>query len=112
FMFPKRSVIRYDFPARGSMGPVKLFWHDGCTETPEIPGVPKGELLGDLPIWPYRRPAARSEGGAPPLRPRVEPNGFIGPVFNWERYQALLNDPEVLPDKPNGSAFIGDKGII
>ncbi len=112
FMFPRRSVIRYDFPARGSMPPVKLFWHDGCTETPEIPGVPKGELLGDLPFRPYRRPPGQNQGGAPPPRPRVEPNGFIGPVFNWERFEALLNDPETVPDKPNGSAFIGDKGVI
>jgi hypothetical protein len=112
FMFPKRSLIRYDFPARGSMPAVKLFWHDGCIETPEIPGVPKGELLGDLPFRPYRRPPAQGQGGAPPPRPKVEPTGFVGPVFNWERYQALLNDPEAMPDKPNGSAFIGDKGII
>ena len=49
FMFPKKSVIRYDFPARGSMPPVKLFWHDGLAETPKIAGVPDGELLGDLP---------------------------------------------------------------
>jgi len=31
-------VIAYDFPARGSMPPVKLFWNDGLTETPKIPG--------------------------------------------------------------------------
>ena len=55
FMFPKKSVIRYDFPARGSMPPVKLFWHDGLKETPKIPGVPEGELLGDLPEMPTPR---------------------------------------------------------
>ncbi len=42
FMFPKSSVIRFDFPARGTMPPVKIFWHDGMKETPEIEGVPKG----------------------------------------------------------------------
>ena len=46
FMFPTKSVIRYDFPARGSMPPVKLFWYDGLKETPKIPGVPEGELSG------------------------------------------------------------------
>ena len=50
FMFPKKSVIRFDFPARGTMPPVKLFWYDGMKETPKIPGVPEGELLGDLPV--------------------------------------------------------------
>src|SRR5712691_12221178 len=49
FMFPKKSVIRFDFPARGSMPALKLFWHDGMQDTPKIEGVPDGELLGDLP---------------------------------------------------------------
>jgi hypothetical protein len=102
FMFPKRSVIRYDFPARGNMPPVKLFWHDGCKETPEIPGVPKGELLGDLPARPYKRPPEQPG-------PRYE---HTGSVFSWEMLQARLADPEVVPDKPNGSLFLGDKGII
>jgi predicted dehydrogenase len=47
FTFPTKSVIRFDFPARGSMPPVKLFWYDGLKETPRPPSVPEGELLGD-----------------------------------------------------------------
>jgi hypothetical protein len=54
FQFPKKSVIRYDFPARGNMPAVKLFWHDGLKETPKIDGVPEGELLGDLWAAPSR----------------------------------------------------------
>jgi hypothetical protein len=102
FMYPRRSVIRYDFPARGDMPPVKLFWHDGCTATPEIAGVPKGELLGDLPARPYHRPPDQPG-------PRYE---HTGGVFTWEKFQARLADPEVVPDKPNGSVFLGDKGIL
>ncbi|HSM77923.1 MAG TPA: Gfo/Idh/MocA family oxidoreductase, partial [Bryobacteraceae bacterium] len=52
FMYPTKSVIRYDFPARGSMPAVKLFWHDGLKDTPKIAGVPDGEILGDLPDIP------------------------------------------------------------
>ncbi len=48
--FPKKSVIRYDFPARGSMPAVKIFWHDGMKAVPEIPGVPAGEKLGDKDV--------------------------------------------------------------
>ena len=107
FMFPKKSVIRFDFPARGNMPPVKLFWHDGCTDTPEIPGVPKGEILGDLP----RRPMPRPEGGAP-RRPQMPPNGFVGSVFNYQRFQETMQDPDKRVPKPDGSAFIGDKGIL
>ena len=49
YYFPTKSVIRFDFPARGSMPAVKIFWHDGLKEQPTIPGVPAGEILGDLP---------------------------------------------------------------
>jgi predicted dehydrogenase len=48
FTFPLASVIRFDFPARGSMPPVKVFWYDGVkAEIPRPDGVPKDELLGD-----------------------------------------------------------------
>jgi hypothetical protein len=99
FMFPKQSVIRYDFPARGSMPPVKIFWYDALTENPKIEGVPSGEWLGDLP-------------GRPPQGPRPAPSGFVGRVFNWDSYEAVRNDPDAKIPKPNGSLFIGDKGML
>jgi len=111
FMFPKKSVLRYDFPARGNMGPVTLFWYDAMTETPEIPGVPKGEYLGDLPSRGGRggrggRGAGR--GGAPPQAP----TGFVGQVFDVDNFEAVRQDPNAVIPKPNGSVFIGDKGIL
>ncbi len=102
FMFPAKSVIRYDFPARGSMPPVKLFWHDGMKETPQIPGVPEGELLGDLPEM---RSRVRSQG-PPPF------TGFIGDVFDYEKFQAAKSAPNAEVPTPDGSLFIGDKGMI
>jgi predicted dehydrogenase len=48
--FPKKSVLRWDFPARGKMPPVSIFWHDGMQKQPDIPGVPATELLGDKDI--------------------------------------------------------------
>ena len=50
YTFPYRVVIRFDFPARGSMPPVKLFWYDRMLAQPKIEGVPEGELLGDKDI--------------------------------------------------------------
>ena len=47
FTFPQKSMIRFDFPARGHMPAVKVFWHDGMSAQPKIEGVPEGELLGD-----------------------------------------------------------------
>ena len=29
FTYPLRSVLRYDFPARGNMPPVSVYWYDG-----------------------------------------------------------------------------------
>jgi hypothetical protein len=47
YTYPQRSRIRFDFPARGAMPALKLFWHDGMERQPDIPGVPAGEMLGD-----------------------------------------------------------------
>jgi hypothetical protein len=109
FMFPKKSVIRFDFPARGSMPALKLFWYDGLKENPEIPGVPKGEILGDLPSKPYRRP--QGEAAQQP-RPRRRPSGFIGKVFDWENFQEVKQDPDAHVPSPDGSLFVGEKGMI
>jgi Oxidoreductase family, NAD-binding Rossmann fold/Oxidoreductase family, C-terminal alpha/beta domain len=119
FMFPKKSVIRYDFPARGNMPPVKLFWHDGLEETPDIPGVPKGEWLGDLPSRGFGggRGPGRGQGGgqgqaAAQRPPQQAPTGYVGQVFNYERFQEIMADPNKRVPKPDGSVFIGDKGIL
>ena len=48
--YPKMSVLRWDFPARGKMPPVSIFWHDGLGKQPEFPDVPTTELLGDSDI--------------------------------------------------------------
>ena len=72
FTFPKKSVIRFDFPARGNMPAVKLFWHDGMNGAPDRPaGLDPSEMLGDLPR-PDRKPN--------PNDPPADSNGslFIG----------------------------------
>jgi hypothetical protein len=109
FMFPKKSVIRFDFPARGNMPPVKLFWYDGLTATPEIAAAPKGEFLGDLPTRGTRTPAAGGRGAAA-ARPR--PSGFVGQVFDFESFDPVRQDPNPRLAKPDGSLFIGDKGML
>src|SRR6185295_7500475 len=43
FMFPKTSTIKFEFPARGNMGPVTLYWYDGMKEQPKIAGAPENE---------------------------------------------------------------------
>ncbi|MEP6716199.1 MAG: Gfo/Idh/MocA family oxidoreductase [Terriglobia bacterium] len=109
FMFPKSSVIRYDFAARGSMPAVKLFWHDGLKETPKLEGVPQGELLGDLPARP-RPPQPAQQVTASPAPPPF--TGFVGRVFNWENFQKNALAPDARPATPNGSLFMGDEGML
>jgi hypothetical protein len=105
FMFPAKSAIRYDFPARGPMPPVKLFWYDGLKEAPKISGVPDGELLGDLP----RKPRPSGQAGPHGRRPFT---GFIGRLFDFEVFQKEKNDPDAIVPPPDGSLFIGDKGML
>ena len=110
FQFPKKSIIRYDFPARGSMPAVKIFWHDGLKETPKIDGVPAGELLGDLPSRPRPQGRASTQAmtPAPSGPPRPKPfTGFIGNTFNWERYAGCNGSRCTFDVQPNGSVFLG-----
>ena len=126
FMFPKKSVIRFDFPARGSMPAVKLFWHDGLKEQPKIQGVPEGEYLGDLPNFGGGRGSGRGQGQgqaqgqgqvgaaaqAPPPGQNASARTTIGRVFQWsDNYLPTAPRPENMP-KPDGSLFIGEKGMI
>ena len=99
--------------ARRPVPALKLFWYDGLKENPEIEGVPKGELLGDLPGRPFR--SAQAPAGAQsttPQRPPMRPNGFVGRVFDYENYLAVKQDPEARVPPPDGSVFVGDKGIL
>lgn len=119
FMFPKKSVTKFEFPARGSMPPVTLYWYDGCKETPKIKGVPEGELIGDLPVsFAAMRQRMGAQGGGPagqaPLqRPAPPPyTGIIGRTFDYAEYLKIMEDPDRRVPPPDGSLFIGDKGMI
>ena len=114
FMFPKASVIRYDFAAYGDMPPLKVFWHDGITETPKFPGVPDGEWLGDPPSLPRTGTGGRGAGvGRGAMGPVNDEFHSPGRVFNWEEYEALKASSAPLRfPTPDGSLFIGDKGML
>ena len=132
--FPSKSVLRFDFPSRGDMPPVKIFWYDAMKEQPDIPGVPKGEILGDLP---RRRMGGQQQPGGPrPPQANQDPT-VIGQVFSQSFFNAP--PPDAAPSEPrrpqenqpadavarreaqinraanagsNGSLFVGDKGFI
>jgi len=134
FMFPKSSVIRFDFAAYGDMPPLKIFWYDGLKENPKVPGVPEGEWLGDPPSGGRGGPggpggpggAGRGAGNAGAAgrgagggggRGGFQQVGFEfrspGRVFNWEEFQAMRNAEAPLRfPSPDGSLFMGDKGML
>ena len=60
--FPMATTTYYEFPARGSMPPVKLTWYDGGL----LP--PKPEEIGEEPLNADRRRAARRIEGQVDLR--------------------------------------------
>ena len=112
YTFPHRTIIRFEFPARGNMPPVTLYWYDGCKETPKIPGVPEGEWLGDLP-YPAMARTQGAQGGPPRQGPPPQRTGYVGRVFDYEQYEAMRKEPDkVRMPPPDGSLFIGEKGMI
>ena len=129
FMFPKSSVIRFDFAAYRDMPALKVFWYDGLKQSPVIPGVPEGEWIGDPPTFP-RAGGGRGPGGqggpggpgggpppewmgGPPAGPITNEFRSPGRVFNWENHLALKNSTTPLRfPQPDGSLFIGDKGML
>jgi predicted dehydrogenase len=48
YTFPTKSIVRFEFPARGAMPPVKLFWYEGGLKPPVPEGLPKDVKLGDV----------------------------------------------------------------
>lgn len=138
FMFPKASVTRYDFAPYEDMPALKVFWYDGLKESPKIAGVPEGEWIGDPPFL-MRPQSGGGPGGGPsggatgapaggaaagrgqgarggfPGMMRPAGNEFRSPgrVFNWEEFQALkAPDAKLRFPTPDGSLFIGDKGML
>ena len=43
---PNKSVIKYEFPARGDMPPVTIYWHDGDNLPPRPEGIPEDQEIG------------------------------------------------------------------
>ncbi len=125
FMFPKTSVIRYDFAPYGDMPALKIFWYDGLKENPKIEGVPDGEWIGDPPsVMRQAGPGAPGGPGGPGGgRGQGGPGGFGGQtgfefrspgrVYNQEQFDAMrAPDAKLRFPTPDGSVFIGDKGML
>ena len=45
--YPTSSIIKFEFPARGDMQPVTVYWYDGGNMPERPEGVPADQKLGD-----------------------------------------------------------------
>jgi predicted dehydrogenase len=124
--YPAKSVVRFDFPARQGMPPVKIFWYDAMREEqPSFPNAPQSEILGDLPrtrivnAGPQLKPKERQiQGGvftdeffhpkpAEPAKPRPAATKALNARDEKEAHWMSL-----IQTGTNGSLFVGDKGMI
>jgi hypothetical protein len=121
--FPSRAVIRLDFPARGAMPPVKVFYHDsarvGDAEAFVVPGMQNEVILPPVNnLSDKGRPmgggrAAGGGGGRAERRPPAPPGTRTGAGGPGVRVFGEPGSPAtngVLTG--NGSVFIGTKGIM
>jgi hypothetical protein len=124
--FPAKSVIRFDFPARGSMPPVKIFWYDGMREDqPTFSAAPHDQILGDLPrsrqgdIKSDLKPPERQIIGGvftdqffTPKEPAPRPPRRAPQTPRTPHEQELDKWMSMISQGTNGSLFVGDKGMI
>ena len=82
--WPVGTRIRWDFPARGDMAPVKVYWYDGLAQ-----GKPFNEKTVE-PRWKHVEDSSRN---FPPIRAELK-----------KKYDRELPD--------EGSLLVGDKGLI
>ena len=119
--YPNRAVVRADFPARGGMGPVKVYYHDGAkagdAEAYHVPGMEDEAILPPVNnLSDKGRPMGRGAAGrapaatpAPPRAPgeRIGAGGpgvrVFGPPASPAQAGLLVG---------NGAVFIGTKGIM
>ncbi|HTX33896.1 MAG TPA: Gfo/Idh/MocA family oxidoreductase [Bryobacteraceae bacterium] len=133
--YPNRAVVRLDFPARGEMPPVKVYYHDGTrtsdAEAYHVPGMENETILPPTNnLADKGRPTGgRGGAGRGGAGRRGAGGGAAAAAFargrsgnTGERRGAggpgvrVFGDPPS-PPKPgiltgNGSVFIGTKGIM
>jgi hypothetical protein len=114
FAFPFRSVLRYDFPARGNMPPVSVYWYDGGRNgDPANFYHPKGLENESLLPFPNNlealgRPDLGSSAGWNGRRPGAARNPEA--MIRARAQAGRSGDTGVL--MRDGSIFVGDKGCL
>lgn len=139
--FPNRATVRLNFPARGGMPPVQLYYHDSARATDpdvyRVPGMENEQILPPMdnladkgrPTGRWLDEIARSASGQPSSA--GGPGGPGGPGGMGRGGQRPAGGARMGPGGPgvrvfgepgtptqpgvltgNGSVFIGTKGIM
>ena len=122
--FPDRATIRLDFPARGGMPPVKVFYHDSArpeeADAYHVPGMEGETILPAANNLAEKGRGTAGRGGAAPTgapptagRAPQAPNpaqGAGGPGVAVFGTRVGMARPGILSH--NGAVFIGTKGIM
>ncbi|MBI2425051.1 MAG: Gfo/Idh/MocA family oxidoreductase [Candidatus Hydrogenedentes bacterium] len=74
---PVSCILKFDFPARGDMGPVSLYWYDGGKLPARPAEIPADEKIGDgdngsLFVGTKGYAATGTYGGGTKLMPKVK----------------------------------------
>ena len=84
---PVAAVHRYEFPARGGMPPVTMYWHDGRARPPRPPGLEEGRRFGGNGVYFVGDDGVITMGGWAES-PRIVPES---------KMQAYNRPPETIP---------------
>ena len=121
--FPSRAVIKYDFPARGGLGPVSVYWHDSVRDTHDeayhVLGMedetilPPSNNLSDkgrpMEQRRRRRPSRGQSRANSANRPITSAGGAGVSVFGGE---GRRDPPQSGVLTKNGAVFVGTKGMM
>jgi hypothetical protein len=115
--FPKKTVTRFQFPARGAMAPVTLYWYDAATGPMYRPaGIPESEPLigGQGAFGRPMTPGGAGRGAAGAARGQAAPGGAAA-VGRGSAPGTPGGGPGGRgPGVPGreGVVFVGDKGFL
>ncbi|MCU1257833.1 MAG: oxidoreductase domain protein [Bryobacterales bacterium] len=118
--FPDRAIIRFEFPARGEMPPVAVYWHDsarpGDPEAYKVPGMEDETILPPANNL-VEKGRGRAGGGRPPGAPPAAPRPTGGPRTGAGGPGVAVYGPGRVPNQPgvltgNGAVFVGTKGLM
>ncbi len=92
---PSSSLIRFDFPARPDMPPVKVTWYDGGLLPPRPDELEDDEMMGDggggcLFVGTEGKIMCETYGYNPSLLPTSRMDGFVPPPKQLARVEGEM----------------------